>query len=525
MYPKLILLLFLIPVFPDMVLANNIRTSALAFEDKNTTDDYVFIKFDLNWENSWRTTSAPSNWDAAWVFVKFRIGAGPWKHASLYDTGNSAGSGTPAKVQVGLLDEGVSFNATTNPAIGAFFYRSADGSGSFGITGARLKWNYGADGVQDANDVEVMLVAVEMVYVPAGSFYVGSGGTESASFTKANSTSGNTVPFQVTSGSITLQGNNASSSASNLSVRDGGWDLTGTNTVMLSSAYPTGYAGLYCMKYEISQQQYVDFLNTLTATQKSARYSGSSTNRNGISSSGGVYSTTTPNLARNFMSWPDGAAYSDWSCLRPMTELEFEKICRGSQTPVASEYSWGTATLTANKYLLADAGMAGENITGATYSTSDGNAAVGPTISMHPLYQAFINGPLRVGIFAGNPLNTSRVTSGASYYGVQELSGNLMELCVSVGMKGGGNPLTVGRDFTGLHGNGLLTSSGTADVTNWPASVVSVSTGIIFRGGHWNNNTSFMQVSDRTQAFGTNPGAFAHAGYRAVRSLPVSTAE
>jgi len=525
MHPRLILLLFLIPFFPDMALSNNIRTSNVGSENKNTTSDFVFIRFDLNWENSWRTSSAPSNWDAAWVFVKFRIGTGPWKHASLYDSGNSAGTGTPAKVQVGLLDEASVFNATTNPGIGAFFYRSADGSGPFAITGARLKWNYGADGVSDASDVEVMLVAVEMVCVPSGSFYVGSGGNESASFTKANSTTGNTVPFEITAGPITLQGNDAASSASNLSARSGGWDLTGTNTAVIPSAYPTGYAGFYCMKYEISQQQYVDFLNTLTATQKSARYSGSSSNRNGISSSGGVYSTTLPDVARNFMTWPDGAAYSDWSCLRPMTELEFEKACRGSASPVASEYAWGTAAITANKYLLTNAGMPDENITAATFSTTDGNGITGENTSSSSPFQGNLNGPLRVGIFAGNPLNASRVTSGASYYGILELSGNLYELCVSLGMSSGSTSLGIGRNFTGLHGNGSLASAGTADVANWPANTVSAGSGIIFRGGHWNNYATFLRVSDRAQAYGSNPGAFRHAGYRAVRSLPASAAE
>ena len=43
----------------------------------------------------------------------------------------------------------------------------------------------------------------------------------------------------------------------------------------------------------------------------------------------------------------DGAAYADWSGLRPMTELEFEKACRGNQTPVANEFAWGTASITA----------------------------------------------------------------------------------------------------------------------------------------------------------------------------------
>jgi len=531
MRAKLICTLLFLILVKQFTIANNIKTANVSLQDKDIVNDFLNIKFDLNWENSWRSTSAPSNWDAAWVFLKYRVGTGPWKHASLNNTGNSPGTGTPASIQVGLLDESIPFGLSTNPAIGAFIYRSADGSGTFSVSGARLRWNYGVDGVQDNDPVEVMIVAVEMVYVPAGDFFVGSGGQETGGFTKANSTSGNTVPFLITAGPITLQGNSASSSASNLSARDAAWDLTGTNTVPIPAAYPTGHAGFYCMKYEISQQQYVDFLNTLTGVQKNARYSSSMINRNGISSTGGVFSTTLPNVARNFMSWGDGRAYSDWSCLRPMTELEFEKACRGPVNPVPLEYAWGTASVTSNKYVLDNSGAANENITAATYSTTAGNAGWGATINSSALFGAFVNGPVRVGIFAGNPLNTSRITSGASYYGIMELSGNLLELCVSLGMSSTNPPppstpaAGIGRNFTGLHGNGSISAVGEGDVANWPATTPAGGTGIIFRGGAWNNFDNFMRTSDRNQAYGTNPISLAHSGYRAVRSLPVSAAE
>ena len=52
--------------------------------------------------------------------------------------------------------------------------------------------------------------------------------------------------------------------------------------------------------------------------------------------------TDGQNLPCNFLSWMDLAAYLDWAALRPMTELEFEKICRGPNPPIAGEYVWGT---------------------------------------------------------------------------------------------------------------------------------------------------------------------------------------
>ena len=43
----------------------------------------------------------------------------------------------------------------------------------------------------------------------------------------------------------------------------------------------------------------------------------------------------------------DLAAFLDWDALRPMTELEFEKMSRGPLLPIAGEYIWGNQTIAA----------------------------------------------------------------------------------------------------------------------------------------------------------------------------------
>ena len=98
------------------------------------------------------------------------------------------------------------------------------------------------------------------------------------------------------------------------------------------------------MKYEISQAQYAAFLSTLTSTQVSNRYSSSNYNsyRNMITGTTGNYSSSLEDVACNYLTWMDGCAYADWAGLRPMTELEYEKACRGTSSPVAGEYAWGT---------------------------------------------------------------------------------------------------------------------------------------------------------------------------------------
>ncbi len=489
-------------VLTAMVNANNIAISNLVLTGKNTGSDYALVQFDISWENSWRSSSAPNNWDAAWVFVKYRISGGEWQHAWLNDVGQTAPSGSI--IDVGLLTPGTAFNATSNPGLGALIYRSADGAAStFTKTGVQLRWNYGANGVADNAVVEIRVFAIEMVYVPQGTYAAGSGGTESGSFTNGSWVSGATVPLSISSENELAIAQTAGSLW--------GTSISGNNTIggtgTLTAAFPKGYNGFYCMKYEISQQQYVDFLNTLTSTQASNRYSSGSTGyRYGLSVSGGVYSTTNPYIACNYLSWIDGAAYTDWAGLRPMTELEFEKACRGTATPVAGEYAWGNTSIAGAAYTLGAAGTASETIA-TNYSATDGNTNYSTT-------GGSIAGPLRVGIFAGTSGNTGRVTAGSTFYGIMEMSGNLWERTVTVG-----NP--TGRAFTGVHGDGTLSAAGFADISTWPGYIgteVTGATGSGFRGGS-GGDFEPLCVSNRFSAAEEDLVRKSNHGFRAVRSV------
>jgi hypothetical protein len=163
------------------------------------------VTFDVTWTNSWRHTDggapAPNNWDAAWVFVKFRKNGGDWAHASLNNTGHSSGTGTAATISVGYPDTSSAFNIATNPGVGVFMYRSGDGSGTFATTGASLSWNYSQDGVTGSDSVEIRVFAIEMVYTPEGSFFAGDNATSPISFKQGSS---DTDPWYIGSeGSIT----------------------------------------------------------------------------------------------------------------------------------------------------------------------------------------------------------------------------------------------------------------------------------------------------------------------------------
>lgn len=475
--------------------ANNIAVSNVSLVNQNTSEHYIMVKFDINWENSWRTPASPNNWDAAWVFIKYRIGTGTWKQTWLNNVGHVNPGG--CTISTGLLKPDSAFNQNTNPGLGAFIYRNADGAGLFSATDLQLRWNYGANGLTENDIVDIRVHAIEMVYVPEGNFYIGSGGNETSAFYKYPVT---TDPYLITSEDEIVVG------TANDNLYYSNSTYGGDRLGPIPADFPKGYRAFYCMKYEISQQGYVDFLNSLTSPQASQHFQNfGSSNRYGISVTSGVYSTTKPFVACSYINWSDLVAYLDWSGLRPLTELEFEKSCRGILVPVPNEYAWGTTGITTNPYTLINSGEYNENIS-TNYSTTQGNAAYSLTTPA----SGNINGPLRTGIFAGNASNIDRVTAGATIYGIMEMSGNLLEHFVTVG-----NP--TGRLFTGEHGNGELSTSGYADVVNWPPAS---SLGAGFRGGYWFYYAWYLRVSERSGAAGTDANRYNSDGGRGGRTVP-----
>ena len=83
-----------------LLLANNIAVRNVALTGNNISGHYTLIKFDLSWDNSWRVSTGPSNWDAAWVFAKYRVqGDTLWHHVTLHwvdGSGTGDGHTVPA---------------------------------------------------------------------------------------------------------------------------------------------------------------------------------------------------------------------------------------------------------------------------------------------------------------------------------------------------------------------------------------------------------------------------------------------
>jgi formylglycine-generating enzyme required for sulfatase activity len=522
MFKKRICFFLFILISNVALFANNISVSNISITGQNTAAgannpaNYTFVKFDLSWENSWRNSSGTSNWDAAWVFVKYRVGGGDWQHARLHGSGHQAPAGS--SIDVGLLTPGSAFNFNTNPGIGAFVYRSANGSDTFSPSNIQLRWNYGSNGVSDNAVMEIKVFAIEMVYVPQGPFYLGDGGNAYGGFYNPPGTS---TPYQILSENTDIiVGNTSGNLYYNVASPCG--DQTGT----IPASFPKGFNAIYGMKYEVTQAQYVDFLNTLTLAQQTNRIGSSpnatagtgaldasNTYRNGIDIQTSSVGTTpaifacnlngnaTYNeandgqwLACNFLSWADLAAYLHWSGLRPMSELEFEKVCRGSSFPIPGEYAWGSTTITQSANIT-NGGASNESC-----STSNANAVYS--------YFGPVPGPMRVGVFANS--SSTREQAGAGFYGMMELSGNNWERCVTVGN-------AAGRSFAGSHGNGILSGSGYATFSDWPGVDA---TGSGFRGCLWSGNTSDLSVSDRGFAANTISYPYYNYGGRGVRTAP-----
>ena len=87
-----VLALFL--TMPTLLISNNLSVSNISLTGLNTAQSYILVEFDISWENSWRMSSGPSNWDAAWVFIKYSANTGDWQHATLnYVNGTGASDG------------------------------------------------------------------------------------------------------------------------------------------------------------------------------------------------------------------------------------------------------------------------------------------------------------------------------------------------------------------------------------------------------------------------------------------------
>ena len=464
--------------------ANNLVISGTTITARDATNSLITLQFDISWDNSWKNTR---NHDAVWVFFKvYNVTDDEYKHIFLKTTSATKSGGSASKFYV----DPSGFDAGTGTDLeilvpggnsGCFIRRVDPGSGTVDTENVEVVLRYDALGIDTLDTIQIHPYGIEMVNIPEGAYHLGDNGSSVCSIrslANENSTScEDSTQVNLEEKYFTDTGRrctglvfhtfynnnyNINSLCYNLNI-----DPVGCSGLCIDEAFDgsvnsaTAYYSYYMMKYEMSQGQYRDFLNTLTREQQITRVrtdiSGTSvpaadyvmcanaavqygqgikvTSVEGdavspatficdLDDNGAELATTADAGGRwramNYLKWQDLCAYLDWASLRPMNDFEYEKACRGTEEPVSGEYAWGTNTLTQAQGPVVNAGRYNET---ATTTTGQGlaNFNSGGTDT---------NVPLRVGFAATG--STNRSGAAASYYGVMNLSDNVREMVAPI---------------------------------------------------------------------------------------------
>lgn len=269
-------------------------------------DGAAALTFDIAWKDSWRHEG---NHDALWVFFKVRRDATEdWQHLRLVadkplnPKGYGQGGGTRVDLIVPDGDDGY---------LGLLVRRAEFGLGDVAAKDVTVIWNVSATkGVPQDLAVTIQAFAIDMIFVPEGAFELGSGGNEPGHFYEYTDGSQHTKPFRVKSADPIPTGQQAGKLwARRVNEPEDKGSLPAT--------FPNGYRAFYCMKGH-AMSEWESFVKAIPPTD--AKIFEAAVNKHGG------------------LSWADGIAFAAWAGLRPVTELEFEKITRG---PMTSGWDFG----------------------------------------------------------------------------------------------------------------------------------------------------------------------------------------
>ncbi|SNS43912.1 Sulfatase-modifying factor enzyme 1 [Ekhidna lutea] len=393
-----------------------------------------YVSMDISWQNAFRLEQNGVKFhDAAWVFFK-------WV--------NNERNGY---ITIHVKQGGHKAVANGQEQVPLTFTPSKDGMGVFislanpgeSDVSARVVIELEPtdfDGI-NARQQQLIPYAIEMVYIPEGPVTLGAPNTTEHGALYLSDKDGaikGLYEIKKQDQSIDIGPENNKLYYQAQSGYEG--DQQGT----IGAEFPRGVAGFYIMKYEPTQGHYVDFLNSLSPEQQAANnlseVEGYSQNRGTIYQENGMFIAGKPDQPCNYISWDEGIAYADWAGLRPITEFEYTKACRGSKSPIEMEFPWNTAEKTQVRRQL--------NSTGdLVYLDLD----------------------------EGDITNENRDLYGVSLFRVHDLAGSLWEKVISIGHE-------KGRNFQGTHGDGDLTENGSATNIDWPKGNQD-SGGFGFRGG------------------------------------------
>ena len=498
-----------------LALASHLKVDNVMVAKVDALEKSAVVQCNVSWDNSWKDEI---NCDGVWLFGKFQAADGAWKHMNLKSASGTAfdyADHAPAMFSKGESpDLGM---WVPDEKKGAFIFKTK-GKGSVFSKNVQLAWDYAQDGLTDeqAMKTTIKVFGLEMVYIPEDKHYIGDprgvDGPDNCFFTYPGGSaylisSEEPITVDKVDGALYCEEDNPRS-------RD-------AVPFTVPVAFPKGYKAFWEMKYELTSQQFADFLNCLTRKQQQsmveADISGDEikmyyvkTNseeehlRNAIvvakKGNGTLepikFYTYAPARSVNFMSWSNIASFADWTGLRPVTELEFEKACRGPKDAVIDECAWGTADLGRPETFDGADGSGYEKkvpqtgIVNCSYGGGIAPFDVGKkTVPDNPGYEGPVSGEL----FENSQHEgvSEKINNGASYYGVRNLTGNCWERCVTIG-----HPL--GRAYDAIRGDGELDADGFANVASWPGKDGA---GAGNRGGVWSSPAlKYLRVAVRFAA-------------------------
>ena len=457
---KLIFTFLAIFFLATSVFSNNLQITNVTYDEGNNT-----LNFDISWDNAFYVNS---DWqDHVYIFAKYKNSNGSsWDRVMFELSGHSDDA---TLMTFGIAPSSLLLDGKRLGMKAGHF--STFSSGTQGANCTALL----ADNI-DFFHPSFKVFGIEMVQISntGNDYYLGDGTSENR-WHKGDDTTEAYLWEQVPSASI--------------NVGNGPDDINTTLPIGILVASISEHIFRppnNIMKYEISQIQYVEFLNSLNRTAQNNRVG---TDISGTSITDVFVMTETPtvatftrngirvdatlpnggpvtfycdyngngipnenddgqNIALNYLSGEDLFAFLDWSGLTPLNEMEYEQICRGSFNPVPNEFAWGTSGYT-HAFINS----------GPTYGTPEEylnqTPLIGPMVSSQ--------NPMRCGGAA--TATTNRVTSGASAYGIMELSGNVSELVISLRTANSFNTIVNGSD-------GSIDNFGNTN-ENWPQEIAS----------------------------------------------------
>jgi hypothetical protein len=248
-------LFFLVTLFAlETTKANNLAISTPVYNDGNKT-----LTFNVSWENSWKITSGPSNYDGVWIFIKRQAcsSTNAWATALVSTT-----SSDHTTALVGAGTKVLTVDAVSD-GMGVFVRRQYNGLGNIATHTITLLLNSSlttSPVITPTSGDNFKVFGIEMVYIPQGQFYLGDGRvTNTNNFSNGNNSA---TPLLITAamqqnglGASTVYTSNPSYGCPNY----------------LPATFPIGYNGFWCMKYETSLVSYVDFLNSISYNEQAAR--------------------------------------------------------------------------------------------------------------------------------------------------------------------------------------------------------------------------------------------------------------